>query len=218
MITRIATGLIVGILVGLTGIGGGMVLMPLLISVLGVPPMMAVGSDAVIRSITKVGAGALHLRQGNISLRKDFNLDCGSTPEAVLGVMLLARVRAFEFSFGTLCIGILAGIMAGITSIGSGSLILLLPLVLCRYSPSVMVGTDIIHGMLLAGLAGPLQFRMGNLDPKLTISNLVGSIPEGLLGTCATKYLPAQRFKTMLCTILVVAGARMLWTAIPHAN
>ena len=46
---EVAVGLVVGILVGLTGLGGGMLLLPLLISVLGVPPILAVGSDAVIK-------------------------------------------------------------------------------------------------------------------------------------------------------------------------
>ena len=64
---RIGVGLVVGILVGLTGLGGGMVLLPLLISVLGVPPIVAVGSDAVINFVTKIGAGSLHLRRGNVS-------------------------------------------------------------------------------------------------------------------------------------------------------
>ena len=55
---RIVVGLVVGILVGLTGLGGGMLLLPLLISVLGVPPIIAVGSDAVINCITAADTGA----------------------------------------------------------------------------------------------------------------------------------------------------------------
>lgn len=234
--------------------------MPLLISVLGVPPILAVGSDAVVNFITRIGAGALHWHQGNVNLRMAFNLACGSIPGAVLGVMLLARIRALygsgvndflritiaillivipityllrarlpgnqsdfqaapqsKFSFGVLGIGFVAGIMVGSTSIGSGSVILLLLLVLYRYSPSTMVGTDIIHGILLAGLTGALQFRMGNVDPKLA-AILIGAIPGSLLGAYATRYLPAQHFKTMLCTILVVVGERMLWISMPHAN
>ena len=60
---EVAVGFVVGTLVGLTGLGGGMVLLPLLISVLGVPPILAVGSDAVINCITKIGAGAMHWRR-----------------------------------------------------------------------------------------------------------------------------------------------------------
>ena len=86
-------GLVVGILVGLTGLGGGMVLLPLLISVLGVPPILAVGSDAVINCITKIGAGGLHWRQGNVNWRLVLGLAYGSIPGAILGVLILARVR-----------------------------------------------------------------------------------------------------------------------------
>jgi len=57
---RILIGVIVGILVGLTGIGGGVVLLPVLISILGVPPIIAVGSDAVVNCVTKMGAGLIH--------------------------------------------------------------------------------------------------------------------------------------------------------------
>ena len=70
-----------------------MVLLPLLISVLGVPPIVAVGSDAVINFVTKIGAGGLHLRRGNVSWRLVGNLAMGSIPGAILGVAALAWMR-----------------------------------------------------------------------------------------------------------------------------
>src|SRR5579863_7812072 len=91
---RVAVGLIAGTLVGLTGVGGGLVLLPLLISVLGVSPIVAVGSDAVINCITKIGAGSLYWRRGNVDWRLALNLAFGSIPGAVLGVLLLAQIRA----------------------------------------------------------------------------------------------------------------------------
>lgn len=256
---RVAVGLVVGILVGLTGLGGGMVLLPLLISVLGVPPIIAVGSDAVINCITKIGAGALHWRRGNVSWRLAASLAYGSIPGAILGVTLLARIRATygagvndflkvviaillivipiaylvkptssssslesirqsKYSFGVTLIGFFAGILVGITSIGSGSVILMLLLVFYGYAPSMMVGTDIIHAIFLAGLTGLLQFGFGNVNLVLVACVLIGSIPGGILGAHLTKYLPSDRFKQMLCTILVVVGARMLWVSVAHAN
>ena len=94
--SRIAVGLIVGILVGLTGLGGGMVLLPLLISVLGVPPILAVGSDAVINCITKIGAGVLHWRQGNVSWRLVLALGYGSIPGAIVGVLFLRHLHSLR--------------------------------------------------------------------------------------------------------------------------
>jgi uncharacterized membrane protein YfcA len=71
-----------------------MVLLPLLISVLGVPPIVAVGSDAVINLVTKIGAGSLHWRKGNVSWPLVRNLAAGSIPGAILGVFVLSWVRA----------------------------------------------------------------------------------------------------------------------------
>jgi uncharacterized membrane protein YfcA len=258
---RIAVGFLVGTLVGLTGLGGGMVLLPLLISVLGVPPIIAVGSDAVINCITKIGAGALHWRQGNVSWRLVLNLAYGSIPGAICGVLFLGRLRAAygsgvndflkiaigilliviplayllkrspvgveagidailatKFRFGITLIGFFAGVLVGITSIGSGSVILLLLLVFYGFPPALMVGTDIVHAVILAGLTGILQFGFGNVDTVLVGSVLLGSIPGGLLGAYLTRYLPSHRFKQMLCTILVVVGARMLWVSVAHAH
>ncbi len=258
---RILVGLVVGTLVGLTGLGGGMVLLPLLISVLGVPPILAVGSDAVINCITKIGAGALHWRRGNVSWRIVLSLAYGSIPGAIVGVTFLARFRAAhgnavndflkvaigvlliviplgylfkgkaspsessltqirsnKYSFGITAIGFIAGILVGITSIGSGSVILMLLVVFYGYSPVVMVGTDIVHAVLLAGVTGLLQFRNGNVSLPLVTTVLIGSIPGGLLGAYLTKYLPAHRFKQMLCTVLIVVGTRMLWVSLVHAN
>jgi uncharacterized membrane protein YfcA len=259
--TRASIGLIAGILIGLTGIGGGVVLLPLLISILGVPPIIAVGSDAVINSITKIGAGALHWRRGNVSWPLALNLASGSVPGAVLGVLLLARVRAAygsginefvkiaiaillivipiaylfiqfppasqgaikdiqksKYRFGVTVVGFVAGILVGVTSIGSGSIILLLLLIFYGFAPAVMVGTDIVHAMLLAGITGFLQFGLGNVDPVLVTTVLIGSIPGGLLGASLTKYFPTQLFKQTLCAVLVVVGTRILWTSVSHAK
>ena len=253
---EVAVGLVVGILVGLTGLGGGMLLLPLLISVLGVPPILAVGSDAVINCITKIGAGGLHWRRGNVNWRLVLRLAYGSIPGAILGVSVLTRVRATygegvndflkvaigillivipiayllnrapstprgplredNFDFGVTAIGFVAGVLVGVTSIGSGSVILMLLMVF--YPPALMVGTDIVHAVLLAGLTGLLQYRLGNVNMQLVACVLIGSIPGGLLGAYLTNHLPSTRLKQLLCTLLVVVGARMLWGALLHAN
>ena len=259
--SRIAVGLIVGVLVGLTGLGGGMVLLPLLISVLGVPPIIAVGSDAVINCITKIGAGVLHWRQGNVSWPLVLALGYGSIPGAIVGVLFLRHLRTVygagvndflkmviglllvvipiayllkrapaasradseaihqaRYRFGITLIGFVAGILVGVTSIGSGSVILMLLMVFYGFLPSLMVGTDIVHAVFLAGLTGLLQLGFGNVDLVLVACVLLGSIPGGLMGAYLTRYLPAHRFRQMLCTILVVVGARMLWLSVVHAN
>ena len=258
---RVAVGLVVGILVGLTGLGGGMVLLPLLISVLGVPPILAVGSDAVINLITKVGAGGLHWRQGNVSWPLVRNLAYGSIPGAILGVTVLAWIRSvygngvneflrgaiglllvliplgyiihfrpalpsvpfeslqqYRYRWGVSFIGFFAGTLVGLTSIGSGSVILMLLLVFYGFSPAMMVGTDIVHAVLLAALTSFLQFKLGNVNFAVVLPVLLGSVPGGILGAYLTNHVPAARQKQVLCALLMAVGARLLWGVLAHAN
>lgn len=77
-------GLAVGFLVGLTGVGGGAILTPLLIF-LGVPPVAAVGSDLLYGTVTKLVGCYQHLRQGSVSYAWVWRLAIGSIPGAVLG-------------------------------------------------------------------------------------------------------------------------------------
>ena len=236
-------------------------LLPLLISVLGVPPILAVGSDAVINFITKIGAGTLHLRRGNVSWPLVRNLATGSIPGAILGVALLAWLRgtygsgvndflrgmigvllvvvpigyvlklrpAFppvsletlqstNYRFGITLIGFFAGILVGLTSIGSGSVILMLLLVFYGFPPAMMVGTDIVHAVLLAALTSVLQFKLGNVDLVLVSAVLLGSVPGGILGAYLTNYIPSARLKQVLCALLVAVGARLLWGVLVHAS
>lgn len=87
-------GLAVGSLVGLTGMGGGALLVPLLVLVLRVPPIVAVGTAAAFAAVTKIGAAWFHWRQDHVDLRTVLNLAMGSTPGAVLGVGLLSLLRS----------------------------------------------------------------------------------------------------------------------------
>jgi len=87
-------GLVVGMLVGLTGNGGGTLLIPLLILVLHVSPIVAVGSGVAFAGLTKVGAAWLHRRQGNVDIKVVLVMSKGSIPGALIGVGVLALLRA----------------------------------------------------------------------------------------------------------------------------
>lgn len=82
-------GLGVGILIGLTGIGGGSLMTPLLIIVLGVQPVVAVGTDLAYGAVTKTLGGWRHLRKGTVDLTVSKWLAFGSIPGALLGVLLI---------------------------------------------------------------------------------------------------------------------------------
>lgn len=87
-------GLGVGILVGLTGIGGGSLMTPLLLLAVGTPPIVAIGTDLAYGAITKTVGGWRHLRQRTVDLRLSTWLAIGSVPGSVLGVWLVDRLHA----------------------------------------------------------------------------------------------------------------------------
>jgi uncharacterized protein len=250
---KILIGLIVGTLIGMTGLGGGVLLLPILIFGLRIPAIVAVGSDAAFNFVTKIGSSWVHLGKGTVRRRVVLALAAGSAPGSIAGVSFLSHLRnvygngvndfiksavglllivipilllmqkriedhvarrpptARSFA-GMVLIGLLAGILVGMTSVGSGSIIMMLLLMFYSYSPKVTVGTDIVHAVILTGITSILHFRLGNVDPKLVACLLIGSIPGGLLGASLSTRVPALWLRRILCAILLATGARMLWT------
>src|SRR6187397_2661458 len=88
-LTLPATGFFVGILIGLTGIGGGAIMTPFLILVLGTRPVVAVGTDLVYGSVTKIVGAYFHWRQGTVDLPLVRRLAVASVPGGLLAVALL---------------------------------------------------------------------------------------------------------------------------------
>ena len=68
---------------------------------------------------------------------------------------------------GMTVIGLGSGFLVGMTSVGSGSIIMMMLLLFYSYPPKVNVGTDIVHAVRLTGVTGFLHFRLGNVDPGL---------------------------------------------------
>jgi len=112
---------------------------------------------------------------------------------------------------GMTLIGLVAGFLVGMTSVGSGSIIMMLLLLLYSFPPKVNVGTDILHAVILTGVTGFMHLRLGNVDPGLVISLLIGSIPGGLLGSHLSTRMPMIWLRRILCALLLITGARMLW-------
>jgi len=108
-------------------------------------------------------------------------------------------------------IGLLAGFLVGMTSVGSGSIIMMLLLLLYSFPPKVMVGTDIVHAVALTGVTSLLQFHFGNVDFHLVGALVIGSIPGGLLGSHLSTRVPVPWLRRILCGVLMITGARMLW-------
>jgi uncharacterized protein len=252
IVAKILIGLIVGTLIGMTGMGGGVLLLPILIFGLRVPPITAVGSDAVFNLVTKIGSSWVHLRKGAVRRRVVLALAAGSVPGSILGVSFLAYLRhlygtgvnsfiASAIGILLVCIptlllfqgrieehvasrpptmksfagmsgiGLLAGLLVGMTSVGSGSIIMLLLLLFYSYHPRVMVGTDIVHAVVLTGVTSLLHWRLGNVNPTLVASLLIGSIPGGVIGSHLSTRVPVPWLRRILCAVLLATGARMLW-------
>jgi uncharacterized membrane protein YfcA len=93
-VTLPATGFIVGLLIGLTGIGGGAIMTPFLILVLGTRPLVAVGTDLVYGAVTKAAGAWLHWKQGTVDMRLALRLAAASVPAGVLAVLALQTLPA----------------------------------------------------------------------------------------------------------------------------
>src|ERR1700758_2039928 len=93
VMAKILVGFVVGILIGMSGVGGGVLLLPVLIFGLRVPAIVAVGSDALFNFFTKIPASILHLKKGTVRRKVVLALSTGSVPGSILGVKLLMHIR-----------------------------------------------------------------------------------------------------------------------------
>jgi uncharacterized membrane protein YfcA len=106
----VAFGLGVGILVGMTGIGGGSLMTPMLILVFGVTPTTAIGTDLAYAAVTKTVGGYKHWSQKTVDLRLSSWMAIGSVPAAVFGVYVLTLLKDWLGSdFEDTVIALLAG-------------------------------------------------------------------------------------------------------------
>jgi uncharacterized protein len=87
-----ASGFVVGALVGLTGVGGGSLMTPLLVLLFGVHPAVAVGTDLVYAAVTKTGGTLAHAASGTVDWRITRRLATGSVPAASVTLFLMSRL------------------------------------------------------------------------------------------------------------------------------
>jgi uncharacterized membrane protein YfcA len=86
-------GLLIGFLIGLTGVGGGSLMTPVMILIMGVKPLIAVGTDVVYGAVTKIVGGTAHLRQGSVNRKVAYWLAAGSVPASLLGVGVTSYIK-----------------------------------------------------------------------------------------------------------------------------
>jgi uncharacterized protein len=106
----IGFGLGVGVLVGMTGIGGGSLMTPMLILVFGVTPITAIGTDLAYAAVTKTVGGYKHWRQRTVDLQLSSWMALGSVPAAIAGVAVLGLLEDWaNRDFDDLLLTLLAG-------------------------------------------------------------------------------------------------------------
>lgn len=180
-----ASGLLVGFLVGLTGVGGGSLMTPLLILLFGFAPVTAVGTDQLFASVTKSVGSAIHGMNRTVDWRIVLRLASGSVPSAILTLLALYYLRVSGNSANALVTKVLS-VALGLTALS----LILRPLILSLYKRRVgalgnratarlTVLTGLILGVLVsltsvgAGALGVTALIL--LYPDLPIGRIVGS-------------------------------------------
>ncbi|MET8335123.1 sulfite exporter TauE/SafE family protein [Streptosporangium canum] len=244
----------VAIVVGLTGMGGGALMTPMMMLFFNVPPLAAVSSDLVASAVMKPVGGAVHMRRGTVNLRLVGWLCAGSVPAAfcgvlvvrafgdgeqiqqtikyALGVALLLAVaglvakawlsrRAGEVSTGlgeivvrpfpTLLVGTIGGLVVGISSVGSGSLIIVALLALYpALKANQLVGTDLVQAVPLVVSAALGHLLFGDFQLDVTTSLLAGSIPGVYLGARISARAPGGIIRALLAVVLLASALKLL--------
>lgn len=182
------SGFLVGLIVGITGVGGGSLMTPLLVLFFGISPATAVGTDLLYASITKALGGWVHGRNGTVDWKIVGLLSLGSLPAAILTIALLKLLALDEQTLKGL-----------VTSVLSIALLLTAAALLLknqikriarrkdgtvyelhhRYLPAATITTGIVVGVLVtvssvgAGVLGTVALLF--LYPRLSAVKVVGT-------------------------------------------
>ncbi|MCP2336845.1 sulfite exporter TauE/SafE family protein [Actinomadura rupiterrae] len=258
---------LVAVVVGLTGMGGGALMTPMLVTFFGVSPLAAVSSDLVAAAVMKPVGSLVHLRRGTVNLRLVGWLCVGSVPSAFAGVLVaralghgadvqdvvqkalgvallvaasglvlkawMSRRSATEDApdaqdgtpqisvrpLPTALVGLLGGLVVGMTSVGSGSLIIVALLALYpALRANQLVGTDLLQAVPLVFSAALGHLLFGDFHMEVTAALLVGSIPGVYLGSRISSRAPGGIIRRVLAFVLVVSGLKMFGVpAVPLA-
>lgn len=152
-------GLGVGVLVGTTGMGGGSIMTPLLILVLGVKPTVAIGTDLAYAAVTKTVGGWRHWRNGTVDFGISFWLGIGSIPSAIGGVYVLKVIeRHAGDRFDTVVLTMLAAALL-LTGIAVSWRALFAPNAVLRERDSIDLQTR--HKVAAVGVGIVVGFILG---------------------------------------------------------
>jgi uncharacterized membrane protein YfcA len=244
---------VVGLLVGLTGAGGGALMTPMLILLFSVKPAAAISSDLVAAVVMRPVGAAVHLHKGTVNLRMVGLMTLGSVPMAFLGSFLLREMdgskagpQNVEIALGaallvgasamvfrylldrrsgqprtgairevtlrpvpTVLIGMIGGLIVGITSVGAGSLMIIL--LLFTYpllSAGQLVGTDLTQAVPLTAAAALGALTFGHVEFGVTASIIVGSVPAVLIGSLLSSRAPDKYIRPAITFVIFASGLK----------
>lgn len=253
----------VGVIVGLTGMGGGALMTPMLVIFFGVSPLTAVSSDLVASAVMKPVGSFVHLRRGTVNLPLVGYLCIGSVPTGFLGVFVLkalgdgeqvqagvktalglailftatllliraymrlvARARRRDLRgeddsmarpevrvrpLPTIALGAIGGLIVGMTSVGSGSLIIIgLMLLYPGLKAGQLVGTDLVQAVPLVASAAIAHALYGDLDLSISLPLILGGVPGAYLGAHLSARLPGGIVRRALAFVLLASGLKLL--------
>lgn len=245
----------VGIVVGLTGMGGGALMTPALIF-LGVNPAAAVANDLVAASVNKSVGAAVHWRGGSPNLKLAGLLMAGSIPFALAGGFIVkavgdeeARTDFLTTAIGcalllaassyalrmylqlryvtggnllreeqppvrvvpTLVVGAVGGLLVGITSVGSGSLIMVSLLLLYPTLSAVrLVGTDLVQAVPLVLAAAIGHVVTEGVTWAVLIPLILGGTPGTFFGARMARWVSQSVIRRGIVLVLTLTGLKML--------
>jgi len=267
-------GLLIGFLVGLTGMGGGSLLAPIMILFFGIPPVWAVGTDIAYSTVTKALGSVVHFRQKNVNFKVALWLACGSVSATLVSVSLVQYIRkhygavvngvilhALGFTFVlvavllvlkpfimryidqrrmekqkqealtgeissterskrwekryrpvvTALVGAVVGFLVGLTSVGSGTLIIVsIAFLFPRLTSKELVGTDIFQAFMLLASGAIAYIVAGTINWPIVGMLLIGSLPGVYLGSKSSKFIPERYMRPVLATVLAVSGLKLI--------
>jgi uncharacterized membrane protein YfcA len=106
--------------------------------------------------------------------------------------------------------GLVIGAGVGLTSVGSGSLLMAILLLVSELDLLVLIGTDIVHATVLLAAAGAAHWVQGNVEPRLVLGLLAGSVPGVWLGSRLSQVVPSAPLRVALAAILGATGVKLV--------
>lgn len=247
----ILSGFVIGFLLGLTGIGGGALMTPFLILVMGLHPVTAIGTDLVFAFVTKSVGAVQHRLQRTVWLRPAFFLSLGSVPASVFaswfvvsqvkrggwvdhilprilgGMLVVVALLVAARSLGWIkarggghkerwpawwqdvLLGVALGLLVGVTSVGSGTLLVAVLLIFFVVPPEHLVGLNVLVGAMLAFFPALTYAYHGYVDWGLAGQILIGAIPGTVLGARLVPKMPTKPLRLLLSFLVCLAGVRL---------